>query len=246
MAASDIVSPQVWKVSTKLCEPCIDGQYDKCRCDEEQPTKQDIYQLYKELSSDSLDQCYDTPKRKHLHSACSDYAFDNEFEDEYVNVENARYLPPSTTDWDSIDSVLENELNLVEVPEQDIEKTPLSQRLSRSFHMQMVFVDSDESDKDSIPDVEVYYDDDIEYLKRCGSQGNDSVGSERNIDSRDSGYVTDLSIERVTDTQTRRRSLEPVEASTRILASLKLHEEHEIQKKKRTCGTKKERGRLYD
>ena len=216
----------VWNVLSKPCSACLDGKYQDCHCN----SVEKRYPLQRELSSDSLDDGSNTYKYKQERGnfcRSNNFVSDIEFEDRYT--QEHRPLPPSTTDWDSIDSVLENEL---EVNENDV-KIPLSSRLSYGVNLQMVFVESEDSDKESDPDVEVYYDDNFEFYERIsGSRGNLSCEYDRNIDSRDSGYVPgdllDLNIEKVTDK--RRHSLEPVEASTRVLESLKIHEEHERRK----------------
>ena len=222
MASEEIPDVSVWNVASNLCSACLDGHYENCYCDDEE-------KLERDLSCDSLDECSDTGdtvnNKKKRNSIYDEYISDDEFQDSDVN----RQLPPSTTDWESIDSVLEKELDM---KDSEVEDTRLSKRLSHNVNMQMVFVESEESDKASDPDVEVYYDDNLELSKNnSGSVGDLSFTDGRNIDSRDSGYVTtdvmDINIERVTESKRRKKSIEPVEESTRVLASLKLHQDHE-------------------
>ena len=103
-----------------------------------------------------------------------------------------------------------------------------SSRLNYTPNMQMVFVDSDDSDKGSNPDVEVYYEN---TPGRCSNSMGDYDGER--IASCDSGYVAedalDYNIEHVTD-KPRKNSLEPVEASARILQCIQLHEDSEMHR----------------
>lgn len=129
---------EVWSIAPNLCSACLDGQYENCYCDDEE-------KLEKDLSCDSLDECSDTEqdvtRTKHKRNSIYDeYISDDEFQDTDVN----RRLPPPTTDWDSIDSVLEKELDT----RNDVEDTALSKRLSQNVNMQMVFVESEDSDND--------------------------------------------------------------------------------------------------
>lgn len=197
-------------------------------------------------------------------SVCSgEFISDNEFED-FVELDLPQspsssqfsvpsFLPPSRTDWRRIESVLSDTIFECEEP---VESPTTPNALSffssssvtsemrspkRSPGLQMTFVDS-ESDKDSIPDVEVYYEDDQNFLKKgefTSVSTNDIFGdclTGRDLDSRDSGFVTsdmyETSVEYVTDDQSekRRGSLEPAEISSMMLASLQLHEE--VEKKK--------------
>lgn len=254
MAKNATTKPKVdvWNLTASICKACLDGDYQNCYCNSTTgtttlSTTTKAHLRRKELSNDSLDVCdsvaRDSPcnrRRRHLDSSGSftnsingEYISDNEFDEGFSNGNNSRALPPSVTDWDTIDSILSDELI---TDEHDVS---ISSMVSQSSGpaMQMVFMDS-ESDKESIPDVEVYYDDSKEFLSRRSG----SCGSERNIESRDSGYVTgdvyDVNIEHVTDKTVRRSSLEPAEEASRLLASLRLHEEleekriQEIQEKK--------------
>lgn len=254
----------VWNVTSSICTACLDGDYQNCYCnsliDEGDDGKiKDLvvekvgHLTGKELSTDSLGICSDfsssnspSNQRKYLDSSGSftnsisgEYISDNEFDEGYLITDN-RTLPPPVTDWDTIDSILSDEL----IPEDH--DTSLSSKVSQGSGpvcMQMVFVDS-ESDKDSVPDVEVYYDDNKDFLSRSSG----SCSSERNIESRDSGYVTgdvyELNIEHVTDKAKRKTSLETAEEASRLLASLRLHEELE-EKRLREVEEKREEEHKY-
>ena len=232
---------EIWNLTSSLCSACLDGDYTHCHCDD--PVK-----LRKEVSKDSLDQI-STPESpgNQRHSFHEELLSDNEFEDQVEFENTCRPLPPSTTDWDTIESVLENELH--DEDEVDAPSISPDSTLNRSMkyrvkNMQMVFVDNedDETDVESEPDVEVFYEDSVEMSnKMSGSSTNlkDSdrySDTERNIESRDSGYITadvyDIAIEKVTDFCKNSDTSEPVEESSRILASLQIHEEHEVKKRR--------------
>jgi len=223
---------QIWSISSKQCSACLLGDYSKCHCESDKS-----FNLRRDLSRDSLDQCdvEITPKKTSRFN--TEYLSDNEFEEAVDFVTTNRPLPPSTTDWDTIDSVLSNELFEEHNENPSIEHQPFSSRMKHGMkNMQMVFVDTDESDVESIPDIEVYYDDHIDIIKSLSSShSNLSCDNDRNIESRDSGYMTcdlfDVNIEKVTDNNYYNEPGEMIDASTRVLTSLKIHEEHELKKK---------------
>lgn len=246
------------------------GNFDDTLLDETD-TDIDPYGRYNDLShDDSLEDCCDG--KNHLSDKTSnrlsnsssfpgEFMLDNEFDTQeyrtYLDV-SASSLPSPTTDWDTIESVLTAESGF-HSPDRDSDSEDvheLSSRLSTGLNVQMTFVDAD-SDNESNPDVEVYdvYDGNIEtldYMERkntSGSTGSLGETSDRNIDSRDSGYVPgdlcELNIERVTDLKSKRGpdSLEPVEESRRVLTSLKIHEEHEKKRREVEEQRKKEDAR---
>ena len=248
--SGDIAAVDIWTLSkTDICKACLDGNYESCYC-----TTITNYNKTRDNRSSSVE---DTT------STCSgEFISDNEFED-FVELDlplppppafsflpPSAFLPPSRTDWRRIESVLSDTIFECEEPPLDTPSTPTSEDTTlemcspkRAPGMQMTFVDS-ESDKDSIPDVEVYYEDDQHFLKKNSSSSvssNDLFGDcsqGRDLDSRDSGFVTsdmyETSIEYVTDDASvkRRGSLEPAEISSMMLASLHLHEEDEAKKMK--------------
>ena len=250
-SSGDIASVDIWTLSkSDICKACLDGNYESCYC-----TTITNYNKTRnrENRSSSVE---DTT------SSCSgEFISDNEFED-FVELDlpppppafsflpPSAFLPPSRTDWRRIESVLADTIFECDEPPFDTPPTPTSEDTTlemcspkRAPGMQMTFVDS-ESDKDSIPDVEVYYEDDQHFFKKNSSSSvssNDLFGDclqGRDLDSRDSGFVTsdmyETSIEYVTDDASvkRRGSLEPAEISSMMLASLHLHEEDEAKKMK--------------
>jgi len=213
----------VWNVASNLCSACLDGHYENCYCDDEERLEKDLHDSSEEQEGEdgggegeeeegegSDDARTSAQKRNSIYDVyISDDEFhENEEEDEQIE------LPPPTTDWDSIDSVLEKELEPGE--EVDVE---LSKRLSHNVNISMVFVDSEESDKASDPDVEAYYDDED------GRKNNGSTDDLR-VDSRDSGYLT-TDVTDAADSKRRSSSSEPTEDSSRVLTSLKLHQDYE-------------------
>lgn len=245
----------VWNIASNLCSACLDGRYENCYCDDDEKLKCDASC---ESSDDGCGSDIEDNKiarhrlKNKRHSIQDEYISDDEFQN---NDEDDRPLPPSTTDWNSINSVLETGFNDYGGGEAEEEEgAGLTKRLSHNVNMQMVFVESEvESDKASDPDVEVYYDDNFEEQRpaHSGSFGELSYTGGRDIDSRDSGYVTtdvmDVAIERVTEVKKRRRSCtETVEESTRVLASLKLHEEHEERVQNELLEQKKKESEFID
>jgi len=225
---SQSASIEVWALSQGVCKACIDGEYENCYCntntnrsETKYSRETDTNRSERKYSRENLDS-----SGSYTHSISGEFISDNEFED-YVDLETD-ILPAPTTDWNLINSVLSNTTleDSIDLGETCSPKGP---------KMQMTFVDS-ESDKESMPDVEIYYEDNQDFLNissgsTCDLTSFYGPGKERNVDSRDSGFVTsdmyEMNIEYVTDSSTRRGSLEPAEISSRMLASLQLHEENE-------------------
>lgn len=235
------VKVDVWNITSAICDACLDGNYQDCNCDKtshRSSMNNPCKQKEEHSSSDNLDKGYLTDssdsRRKHLDSSGSftdsitgEYISDNEFDDGFVSEQ--KVLPPSMTDWDTIDSILSDELDV----SNDFDTTTRSSLSEKDNpNTRMVFMDSEESDKESVPDVEVYFDDNTDFSNsRLGS-----CSSDRNIESRDSGYVAcvdfnDIEIEHVNDTK-RRGSLEPAEEANILLTSLQLHEECEEKRRR--------------
>ena len=212
---------EVWNLASEVCQPCRNGEYEKCTCGKESIVG-NIYQSLGDLSNDSLDQCEIKQESKTFISRCYRPGFNNQYisDDEFDDIKE-RMLPPSGTDWKIIDSLLKKDIDGEEINEK---KELLSARYSSQLtsNMQMVFVDSDESENESSS----HYNQ-IASNHSCKYPG---IELERNISSCDSGYVAgdglDYNIEVATD-QTRRHSLEPSEASMHLLASLKMYENYE-------------------
>eukprot|EP00794_Sanderia_malayensis_P010880 gene10880-12036_t len=182
-------------------------------------------------------------------------------------VSSAATLPEPTTDWDTIESVLTNESG-VNSPENEDDLNPsgekgdeevtedLSSRYSSGPNLQLCFVDDaeEESDVESDPEVRVYIVDDdnknsMKYLDNKSTVTNrieSSLFDERELDSRDSGCVpgdiADVNIDYVTDYTPNRLESEPVpaEESKRVLFSLQLHEQHDMQQKEHEEEKKRE------
>ena len=172
----------------------------------------------------------------------SRFRIDYDSED-YIYRDSLRVtLPEPTTDWDTIESVLTNESG-INSPEdgEDDKSDEFTRKFSSGQNLQLCFVDdAGESDVESDPEVKFYVVDDddknMEYYEKSDHCSTiDDFNSEREIDSRDSGCVpgdlADMNIDYVTDytpSQFRHEPL-PAEESKRVLLSLQLHEEHDLQ-----------------
>uniref|UniRef100_A0A7M5UR98 Uncharacterized protein n=2 Tax=Clytia hemisphaerica TaxID=252671 RepID=A0A7M5UR98_9CNID len=232
-------SLDIWTLSKNgICNACLDGRYESCYCvvDKKKKSKKSA----SKVAADTVTRENLISSGSYSHSCSGEFISDNEFED-YVDLEGS--LPVSSTDWNTIDTLLTPTKERQEMPSSESTLTALEMcSPEKKLQMQMTFVDS-ESDKESIPDVEVYYEDNQDFLFRKGQSisstdltGPDADG--RNIDSRDSGFVTsdmyEHDIEYVTDdvSEKRRGSLEPSEISHMMLTTLQLHEESEERERK--------------
>ena len=233
LPTSQSASIEVWTLSQGVCNACIEGEYENCYCitdtkrsKTDYSKETDTHRSETNSSRENLDS-----SGSYSRSVSGEFISDNEFED-YVNLETD-ILPAPKTDWNRINSVLLNTTleDSIDLGETCSPKGP---------KMQMTFVDS-ESDKESMPDVEIYYEDNQDFINissgsTCDLTSFYGSGNERDVNSRDSGFVTsdmyEMNIEYVTDSAPRRGSLEPAEISSRMLASLQLHEENEERERK--------------
>ncbi|XP_002155011.1 uncharacterized protein LOC100205653 [Hydra vulgaris] len=219
MATPDI---DIWNLTSDICYYCRNGEYDKCACRTES-VMGTIYHSHGDLSSDSLDECVDQHFQANL--TCTAKTYQSSFNNQYITDDafknrflNERMLPPSETDWRIVDSLLKK---YIDVDETNEKKVTTQYSLKKASSIQMVFVDSDESEiEDTSHYSEIEPMNSIKYV--C-------LESERNTASCDSGYVAgDLEYNNdLTSDPIRKNSLETSEVSKHLLATLNKYDEHD-------------------